>query len=105
MGVSAVMKKVTEKSCVVEDNVARQLSTIREELSVAVKKLSKHQRTVATHIFVFMLSPEKRNVKPYALPIQCLPIRVLKDMTLRDLTNKIISLMIERNMKVAGKCS
>ena len=88
--ISMVMSKVQDdQQCnLVNDNVAKQLGNIRGELSDAIKRLSKHKRTVATHIFVFMISPEKRNFKPYGLPIQCLPIRSLKDKTVRDLANK-----------------
>ena len=62
------------------------------------------QRTAATHVFVFMLSTESRSRKPYSLPVQCLPIRGLRDRTVSDLLNKIILCMKERNMNVAGMC-
>jgi len=35
--------------------------------------LSRQKRTAATHLFVVMISPEGRQRKPYALPIQCVP--------------------------------
>ena len=34
---------------------------------------------------MFMISSETRNRKPYALPVQCLPIASLKDAAVRDL--------------------
>ena len=86
----------------VRENVASKLVSIRSQLAECVKKLSKHQRTPATHIFVFMISTETRQRKPYALPVQCLPIAALKDRQARELANKVISSMLERNMKVAG---
>ena len=52
---------------------------------------------------VFMISPESRNHKPYALPVQCLPITALKDQQCRELANQIIAAMVKRNMKVVGR--
>ncbi|SMN02438.1 hypothetical protein SPONN_1067 [uncultured Candidatus Thioglobus sp.] len=87
----------------VQDNFARKLGSVRQQLLDAVKALSKHQRNKATHVLVFMVSPESRNRQPYALPVQCLPIRGLKDTTVRDMADNIISAMVDREMKVAGK--
>ena len=55
----------------VQDNFQRQLNSTKERLTDAVKHLSKHQRTAATHVLVFMISPESRLRQPYALPVQC----------------------------------
>ena len=68
-----------------------------------MKALSKHQRGSASHIFVMMISSESRNRKPYALPLQRLPIRGLKDKQVREFADAIIKEMSKRNMKVAGK--
>ena len=86
-----------------EENIARQLTSVRKDLVAFVQTLSKHQRNPATHIFVFMISPENRKSRPYALPVQCLPISSLKDSQVRNLANKIIKEMSKRNMKVAGE--
>lgn len=50
-----------------------------------------------------MISPDKRDKKPYAIPIQCVSYRGMKDTTLRRLTNQIVHEMHHRQMKVAGK--
>ena len=50
-----------------------------------------------------MISNEERSKRPYALPIQCIPYKGLSDAKVRDLVNKIISEMVKRKMKVAGK--
>ncbi len=103
VNISALREKVQDEHYdLVKENTARKLGSIRTELMEAVKKLSRHQRNAATHIFVFMISPESRSRKPYALPVQCLPIRGLKDQQARELANKVIAAMVERNMKVAG---
>ena len=67
-----------------------------------MKALSKHQRETASHIFVLMISSETWNRKPYALPLQCLPVRGLKDKQVREFADAIINEMSKRNMKVAG---
>ena len=87
----------------VKENFAANLISTRVSLEEAVKKLIRHQRTAATHIMVFMISTESRNHKPYALPVQCLPITALKDQQCRELANQIIAAMVKRNMKVVGR--
>ena len=86
----------------VKENVPRKLMSISTSLKDAVKLLSKHQRTAATHLFVILISTESRCSKPYALPVQCLPIAGLRDRQARDLANSVITYMTERGMKVAG---
>ena len=49
-----------------------------------------------------MISTEERNRKPYALPVQCLPYKGLKDSEIWDIGNKVIQEMHKRGMKVAG---
>ena len=44
---------------------------------------------------VFMISPESRHC---ALPIQCLPMRGLKNNTVCGMADKIIQAMVEKNM-------
>lgn len=50
-------KLTTERDHIVV-NIASSLTSIRNKLTDFVKKLSKHQRTPAIHIFVFMISPD-----------------------------------------------
>ena len=66
-------------------NYSQWLCNIREQLNSFIKGLSKHTRNPASHIFVIMISPEKRDVKPYAIPVQCIPYRGLKDSDVRTL--------------------
>ena len=85
-----------------KENVPRKLMSICTSLKDAVKLLSKHQRTAATHLFVILISTESRCSKPYAFPVQCLPIAGLRDRQARDFANSVITSMTERGMKVAG---
>ena len=85
-----------------EDNIPKQLTSIRQSLISFIKGIIRHQRTAATHILVFMISCEERRTKPYALPVQCIPYKGLGDMKIRKLANNVIQEMVNRNMKVAG---
>ena len=49
-----------------------------------------------------MSSTEERNRKPYALPVQCMPYKGLKDSEVMDIGNKVIQEMHKQGMKVAG---
>ena len=85
-----------------EENIPSQLSNVRQKLVSFIKGVTRHQRTPATHILVFMISSEERRKKPYALPVQCVPYKTLTDSKIRSLANEIVSEMKKRKMNVAG---
>ena len=85
-----------------EENIPRQLTSIRQSLISFIKGVTRHQRTAATHVLVFMISSEERRTRPYAVPVQCIPYKGLSDMKIRKLANNVIQEMVKRNMKVAG---
>ncbi|XP_065911420.1 uncharacterized protein [Dysidea avara] len=85
-----------------QDNIPSQLKEIRTNLVAFIRGITRHQRTAATHILVFMISNEERRKKPYAIPVQCLPYKGLTDGRVRELSNKLIEEMTKRKMKVAG---
>ena len=87
-----------------QDNIPSQLKEIRTNLVAFIRGITRHQRTAATHILVFMISNEERREKPYAIPEQCLPYKGLTDGRVRELSNKLIEEMTKRKMKVAGEC-
>ena len=100
----AMVDKLQEEQCDWEgDNFPRRLTTLRERLRSFVRGVTRHKRTAATHLLVFMISTEDRRRKPYALPVQCLPYKGLSDAKIRELANKVICEMDSRNMKVAGQ--
>ena len=100
--IGALSAKLSGECRWIEDNIPSQLKDIRKQLAVFIKGVTRHQRTPATHILVFMISNEERDKKPYALPVQCIPYKGLSDSKVRQLANKIIHEMKIRNMKVAG---
>ena len=87
---------------IVQLNIARRIATLQENLKLFVKGLSKHTRNAATHIWVVMISPEERNQKPYALPVQCLSYTGMTTLQARQLVNKIVRQMHNHGMDVAG---
>ena len=86
-----------------QSNIPRRLTNLRGRLSASVKATYKYRRTPATHVFVFMISPEQRNQKPYALPVQCIPCTSLKESEIRQLTSELAAEMVKRGMKVVGE--
>jgi len=102
--INVLIAKLAGECSWIEDNIPSQLKSIRQEVATFIKGVTRHQRTPATHVLVFMISSEDRNKKPYALPVQCIPYKGLSDLKVRQLANKIIHEMSARNMKVAGKC-
>lgn len=84
-------------------NMARTLSNFRDSVHTFIKNVSRHKRNMATHIFVMMISCEYRDVKPYAVPVQCLPYHSMTQEQLRQLVSSLVKEMVSRGMKVAGK--
>ena len=72
------------------------------KLSSFVKAVSRHKRTAATHVFVFMVGTVDRCHKPYSLPVQCIPYKGLPDQQARKLADAVVAEMTSRGMKVAG---
>ena len=101
--VDSLTTRLSDGSCdLIQENIARRLTSLRKELSSFVQGLSRYQRTAATHIFVFMISPEGRKRKPYAIPVQCLPYKGMKEKECISLVNRLVQEMNKRNMKGAG---
>ena len=70
-------------------NAPQRLSQLRKKMLVFLQGLYWFHRQGATHILVLMISPEQRDSKPYALPVQCVPYVNLKHSTCRNLVNQL----------------
>ena len=66
------------------------------------RNLFKKKRAAASHVEVIMISDEKRNCKPYALPVKFVPCQTLKDKQVRELNSEIKRKMTEYGLKVVG---
>ncbi|XP_071126583.1 uncharacterized protein [Mytilus edulis] len=85
------------------DSVSRAaIKSTSQEFQIYLKNLFKKKRTAATHILVIAISDEQRNVKPYALPIQYLPYRSLRDQYVRDITAPIKNALTQAGINVVG---
>ncbi len=83
-------------------NIPRKLTDVRKRLTTFVKAVTRHRRTVASHLLVIMISPEDRSSKPYALPVQCIPYSGMPEARIRDIVTKLVKEMQNRGMRVAG---
>ena len=88
-------------SDLIQRNVARRISRIRDDLLHFVQGISRYQRTAATHVLVTMISPSQRDKKPYALPVSCIPYAGLTETKARQ--HYQLGSVRKRNMKIAGK--
>ena len=86
----------------VENNLAREITVLREKLTSFVQRVSRYQRTPASHLLVVMISAEDRKKKSYAIPVQCIAYEGLKDAEVRNIANNVVREMHKRGMKVAG---
>ena len=62
----------------------------------------KKRQPGATHVLLFLVSEERQNKKPYALPVQYIPYKSSKDQYVRDMTDAIKSKMMELDLKPVG---
>lgn len=63
----------------------------------------KRRQPAATHVLVIMVSDERRNHKPYALPVQYIPYYSLKDQYIRDFAKVVKQNMVQLGLQVVGK--
>ena len=92
--ISTVLERLADpRHDLVNENIANHLTTIRNGLNTFIKGVTHQKRTAATPILVFMVSPEERSRKPYALPVQLIPYTSLSDAKVRELANNIIQEM------------
>lgn len=100
LDVNCLNEKLQDENCDwIEDNISRQVTIMRKRVTAFVRAASRHKRTAATHVLVIMISPEERNAKPYALPVQCIPYKGLSDSKVRELVNVLIHEMTKKGMK------
>ena len=97
-----VDKLLDPKYDIIANNLTNQISSFREKVLSFVKAITKYRCEPATHILVVLISPEERNKKPYALAIQCIAYKSIKDSEVRQICNKVLKEMTVRGMKVAG---
>ncbi|KAI8499091.1 hypothetical protein Bbelb_235440 [Branchiostoma belcheri] len=70
------------------DRVAQCLVELAPDSQTYLQNLFKKRRVAADHAMVIMVSDERRNQKPYAVPIQLIPYHSLRDQFLQEFLNK-----------------
>ena len=73
------------------------------KIKAYTRDLFKKKRAAASHVEVIMISDEKRNCKPYALPVKFVPCQTLKDEQVREFNQEIKQKMAEKGLKVVGR--
>ena len=65
-------------------------NVLKPDLRTYLRNLYKKRRSpAATHVMVIMMSEEQRKAKPYALPVQYIPYKSIKNTEVRVFTSKI----------------
>lgn len=80
------------------------LFELKSSILCYVKDLFSKKRIAATHLLVFMITDERRNRKPYAIPVRFLPYRSFTDAKLRELEVELEEVMRSTGMTVVGMC-
>ena len=81
----------------------RRLQKLEKNLLLYYKELYTKKRNPASHLLVFMIADELRNTKPYAIPIQFVPIKSITDQQIRLLEIEIEGAMKSIGMIPVGK--
>ena len=101
VGIGSVLELLFNPNVELESiNIPRKVGAIRKNLVKIIKCITWFKRIPATHIFVIMLSCELRDHKPYAIPIQCLPCKALKEGDIRRIISKVLKEMTTRKINV-----
>ena len=104
-----IEKYETMKACLCqqaprEKDVVTALKNVEHDALTYLRNLFiKKRQPGATHVLLFLVSDERRNKKSYALPVQYIPYKSIKDQYVRDMTDAIKSKMMEMDLKPVGK--
>ena len=104
-----IEKYETMKACLCqqasrEKDVVTALQNVEHDALTYLRNLFiKKRQPGATHVLLFLVSDERRNKKPYALSVQYIPYKSIKDQYVRDMTDAIKSKMMEMDLKPVGK--
>ena len=83
-------------------NIPRDIALLRNSLLKYLQSLYSKKRDSASHMMVFMIADETRNLKPYAIPVQFLPYHGVTDGKIRELINNLRKVMVNMGMTVVG---
>lgn len=85
-------------------DVIASLQNMSKELADYLRnRFVKKRQPAATHVLIIMVSEERRNRKPYSLPVQYVPYHTIRDQYIRDLSKSVKLKMTELGMTTVGK--
>lgn len=104
------LKKIEETlsfitTCIIlgdDKTVKKILTDFKKELCIFLKGVYSKRRTAASHLMAFMISDERRNSKPYAIPVKFLPYQSISDGKLRELEGELENEMKAIDMVTVG---
>ena len=68
------------------EDVQKAYKSLENDMIVYLRNLFiKKRQPAASHVLLFLLSDERRNRKPFAIPVQYVPYHSLRDQFVRDL--------------------
>jgi hypothetical protein len=82
--------------------LADSFSVLRKDLKSYTKDVYSKFREAATHIMIFMIAGERRDTKPYAIPVRVLPYHSVTDAKVRELRDELRQVMKSLGMVVVG---
>ena len=86
-----------------ERDVITALQNIEKDALTYLRNLYiKKRQPGATHVLLFLISDERRNRKPYALPVHYVPYKSIRDQFVRDLTDNIKREMMKMSLTPFG---
>ena len=83
-------------------NLPQTLAQLRKGLSQYTKDVFSKKREAATHLMIFMVADERRDMKPYAIPVRALPFKSITDAKVRQLHDELKLEMENLVMVVVG---
>ena len=72
-------------------NAPTELASLRKKLSEYLQQLVMKKREAATHLMLFMISEERRDMKPYAVLVRALPFKSITDAKVRELKDELVT--------------
>lgn len=97
MELQKTLKKVQETllfitTCIIlvdDPTVKKILTDFKKELCILLKGAYSKRQTAASHLIAFMIFDERRNSKPYAVPVRFLPYQSISDGKLQELEEEL----------------
>lgn len=92
-----------QPGCARVQDVGSSLKDLQEDLQKYLRNLFvKKRQPAATHVLAILVSEERRNKKPYAIPVQFVPYCSIRDQYIRDITAKVKTEMVKMDLKPVG---